>query len=153
MTATGRVRAAAAGVLILLVGCGPLPMPSPSPVAASPETCPEAALSTLPPGFVADPPFLAGANPPFGVRRTYRDPAGREISVLSGIETGEIAGTDTGERLTVRGHEAVIQATPSGDTLVAAWLEGPPGAPCSGYAVIGTGFDLPSFLQALAGVR
>lgn len=152
MTAIGRGLAAAAGVL-LVVGCGPLPSPSPSPVAASPETCPEAAFSTLPPAFVADPPFLAGASPPFGVRRTYRDPAGRELSVLSGIETGEIAGTDTGERLSVRGHGAMIRATASGDTFVASWVEGPPGAPCSAYAVIGTGFDLPTFLQAVAGVR
>ncbi len=152
MTAIGRGLAAAAGIL-LVVGCGPLPSPSPPPVAVSPETCPEAALSTLPPGFVADPPFLAGESSPFGVRRTYRDPAGREISILSGIDAGEVAGTDTGERLSVRGHGAMIKATPSGDTFVASWLEGPPGAPCSAYAVIGTGFDLATFLQILAGVR
>jgi hypothetical protein len=152
VTAIGRGLAAAAGVL-LVVGCGPLPRPSPVSVAASPETCPEAALSTLPPGFVADPPFLAGQSPPFGIRRTYRDPAGHELSILSGIDAGEVGGTDTGQRLSVRGHEAAIRATPSGDSFVASWLEGPPGAPCSAYAVIGTGVDLATFLQVLAGVR
>jgi hypothetical protein len=85
---------AAVGPAILVVGCAPLPVPSPSPasaVAVSPDTCPEAALSTLPPGFVADPPVLTGPNAPYGVRRTFRDPAGRELLSSPGSTPGEPA--------------------------------------------------------------
>jgi hypothetical protein len=55
--------------------------------------------------------------------------------------------------VTIRGHVAIVQLTPAGDTFVASWQEGPEGAPCSEYAVFATGLDLPSFLLVLAGVR
>lgn len=137
---------------LVLVSCAPLPSPSPpSSGTSSVETCPEAAFSTLPPGFVADPPVLVGGSAPYGVSRTYRDSAGRDLSVLSGINAREAGGTDTGARVTVRGHMATIEKV--GDTYVAFWREGAEGARCSEYAVFGTGFDLSTFLQLLSGVR
>lgn len=127
--------------------------PSPSPEVSAGAVCPEAQVTNLPSTFSAQPPVSAGApGRPSGLRRTYTDPAGREFSILSGME-GELGGRDSGERLVVRGHEASILVNAETDTLIVVWREAPPDQPCSQYAAIGTGLPRDEFLRYVSGIR
>lgn len=85
------------------------------------------------------------------IRVQYRGDGPRELTVLSGV-AGEIPGSDTGTRRTVRGHEASISSA-SGDTFIARWLEGPEGSPCSQYAVVATGLTEGEFEEVLRSLR
>lgn len=75
-----------------------------------------------------------------------------ELTLLSGV-AGEIPlRGDTGVRRTVRGHDAPIYS-PSADTRIARWLEGPEGEPCTQYAVVATGLTAAEFEEIPRSLR
>ena len=90
----------------------------------------------------------AGAT---AIRAQYIGAGSRELTLLSGV-AGEIGFCDTGDRRTVRGHEASIRSAPGG-TFTAWWLEGPEGSPCSQYAVIAAGLTADEFEEKLRSLR
>ncbi len=104
---------------------------------------------TAPAGFERFESFEDPYGDHIGVRLGYRDEAGRELHVFSGIpgEFGEglpsVAEVDVGtaEPAHLLGH---------GTVWALVWEAE---APCTARAVLGSGFDRTSFLQALRRAR
>jgi len=126
--------------------CGPVLVPT-----EISGNCPEATVGSLPNGMrLTSRSFAESGAGATAIRAQYVAGA-RELTLLSGV-AGEIPGTDTGVRRTVRGHEAAIREG-LGDTRIAVWLEGAEGAPCSQYAVVATGLSEAEFEEILRSVR
>lgn len=148
-------------VLAIGVGCGgPQPSGSRAPSVSSPNasaapgqaTCPEALATIVPPDLrFFDRAIVPAGNAPGGVRVQFRGLGSRELTILSGV-AGELPGTDTGRRGTVRGHEAMV-ASPGPDTVVVRWREAEELAPCSQYAIVATGLTQPELDAVISGVR
>jgi len=122
-------------------------------VAACGGTCPEVTAEFVPSDLnLTDRSYVESGAGATAMRAQWLGPGSRELTLLSGV-AGEIPlGRDTGTRQTVRGHEAPIYS-PSADTRVARWLEGPEGDPCSQYAVIASGLSAAEFENVLNALR
>lgn len=117
-----------------------------------PATCPEAVATAVPGDLrLADRTVVSSGNGPGGLRVQFGGQGSRELTILSGV-AGELPGADTGRRVIVRGHEAVV-ASPSADTIVVRWREAGVGAPCSQYAIVATGLTQPELDAVISGVR
>lgn len=155
------VAIAACGLPPPTAGSPPASRSSASPVAdtdatgmavSSEQICPELTASFVPPGLaIRDRVIVDAGGAPFGIRVTLADPGGRELSLLSGVE-GEIGGTDSGQRVTIRGHYAtVFQGAP--DTMIVIWREHPVDQPCGQYGVIATGMTRQELNAVISGIR
>ncbi|HXG39676.1 MAG TPA: hypothetical protein VNJ28_01925 [Candidatus Limnocylindrales bacterium] len=136
---------------LLVAACG---TPEPE-VLASGAPSAEAGLCSvmeptfLPEGFSLRSREVVGR----GVVETYEDATGeRSISLLSGVG-GETAGTRTGRRIRIRGHEVSELFVRETDTRFAVWLERDPAEPCHQYTVIGVGLTDSEWDALLAGIR
>jgi hypothetical protein len=151
----------AVAILLFGAGCnGPQPtdsrqVPS-SNATASPnsgaETCPEAVATVVPGDLrLISRTIVPAGTAPGGVRVQFGGSGSRELTVLSGV-AGELPGTDTGRRMTVRGHEAAV-VSPGTGTLIIRWREHDVRAPCSQYAVVATELTQPELDAVISGVR
>jgi len=114
--------------------------------------CPEATLTVVPADMrVEERTLVPPAGPYAGIRVQYRSGAGRELTVLSGVP-GEIPGSRTGDVRIIRGQRAIVFSVQP-DTIVARWLEGPEGSPCSQYAVIASGLTRADMDRIIDGIR
>lgn len=95
---------------------------------------------------------VPSADWPAGLLVTWADSAGREISILSGIE-GEIGGTEILGSVDVRGHVATVSENDVTSTRIAVWREATEGLPCSKYVLTTTGLTADEFASVIEGVR